>query len=238
MVKAAAIFVAAAAFLPIGAGSGRVAVPIGQAPWRGLLRVQTELGQRCTGFLIAPAVAVTAAHCLFLPRVGHFIRPGSVHVLLRYRMGRFAAHARVRRFVIASSYDPRREQATASADRAVLLLDQSIGGPGDAIALAQRLPAVGERLLLAGYGQDRDEMAVRGPPCRITAVVADAIGGIVISHDCAATLGTSGAPLLVSAGDGTWRGVGVQIEARVGAVGGRAAWLVAAPTRSGSSSDR
>ncbi|WP_428392886.1 trypsin-like serine peptidase [Lichenicoccus sp.] len=227
-----------AALLLIGAGSGRVAVPIGQAPWRGLARVQTELGERCTGFLIAPDVAVTAAHCLFLPRVGHFIRPDSVHVLLRYSMGRFAAEARVARFVIASSYDPRREQATASADRAVLLLDHAIGGPGDAIALAHHLPAVGERLLLAGYGQDRDELAVRGPPCRITSVLADAIGGVVIAHDCAATLGTSGAPLLAPAGDGTWRAVGVQIEARVGALGGRAAWLLGAATRSGSSSGR
>ena len=237
MVKAAAFFLCAAALLPVGASSGRVVVPMDQVPWRGLLRVQTELGERCSGFLIAPMVAVTAAHCLFLPKVGHFIRPDSVHVLLRYSKGRFAAHARVRRFVIPPAYDPRREQATAGSDRAILLLDHPIGAPGDSIPLARRLPAIGKRVLLAGYGQDRDEVAVRGPPCRIIAIAADAVGGAVIGHDCAATLGTSGAPLLTSAGDGTWRAVGVQIEARVGAVGGRAAWL-GAPTRSDSSSGR
>lgn len=86
-------------------------------------------------------------------------------------------------------------------------------------------PRVGTILRLAGYGQDRDELAVEGPACRVTGLRADATGHVVIAHDCAGTLGTSGAPLLAQDAAGTWRPVGVQIEARIGTAGGLASAL-------------
>jgi len=202
-------------------------VVLDDAPWRALLRVQTELGSRCTGFLIAPAVAVTAAHCLFVPRSGHFLQPGSIHVLLRYRMGRYDAHARVVRFIVSPLYDPLAQARTAGLDRAVLMLDHAIAPPGDVLKSARVTPAVGTMLHLAGYGQDRDELAVQGPACRITGLQADATGHVVIAHDCAGTRGTSGAPLVTRDADGSWQAVGVQIEARVASAGGLAAALVA-----------
>ena len=68
MVKLAQSLFLTAAFLPgFATNETPTAVRLQAAPWRGLLRVQTELGGRCTGFLVAPAVAVTAAHCLFAP---------------------------------------------------------------------------------------------------------------------------------------------------------------------------
>lgn len=218
----------ASVLLPgLSGGAPLQPVPIGEAPWRALLRVQTELGARCTGFLIGPAIAVTAAHCLFVPRAGHFLQPGYVHVLLRYRMGHYDAHARVVGFIVPPSYDPLAQARTAGLDRAVLMLDHAITSPGDVLKSTRRVPAVGTELRLAGYGQNRDELAVQGPACRITGLQADATGHLVIAHDCAGTRGTSGAPLLARGTDGSWRAVGVQIEAREGSVGGLAAALVA-----------
>ena len=155
----------------------------------------------------------------------HLLQPGSVHVLLRYRLGQYDAHARVRQFVVPAPYDPHAQARSAGSDRAVLLLDHPIAPASDAFDLARTLPAIGTRLRLAGYGQDRDEVAVAGPDCRVTGLGADAAGRIVIAHDCVGTRGTSGAPLVTQAADGAWHVVGVQIEARVGAAGGLAAAL-------------
>ena len=223
--------VLAALLLPgLSAGVPMRPVVLGDAPWRALLRVQTELGGRCTGFLIAPAVAITAAHCLFVPRSGHFVQPGSVHVLWRYRMGQYDAHAQVVRFILPPLYDPRAEARTAGLDRVVLLLDHAVAPAGDVLRFARALPAVGTGLRLGGYGQDRDELAVEGPACRVTGLRADATGHPLIAHDCAGTRGTSGAPLVARDADGSWQVVGVQIEAHAASAGGLAAALVAPET--------
>jgi protease YdgD len=59
---------ASAAELPLLPGIGvvdrRVAVDPGQPPWDAIAKVQTNIGTRCTGALIAPGTVLTAAHCL------------------------------------------------------------------------------------------------------------------------------------------------------------------------------
>ncbi len=220
--------------LPGEDGRPRLEISLAGPPWQALLRVQTRYGVRCTGFLIAPAIAMTAGHCVFAARTGRLLQPGSVHVLLRYRLGRYAAHAIAVRLVLPPGYDPAREAPQEAKDRALLLLDHPIATPGEVLRIAATLPPAGTALALAGYGADRDEVAVRGAPCRLLAISQG-----VLEHDCAGTRGTSGAPLLAPDRSGRWVVIGVQIEARIGAAGGRASALVAASaTRSDTPSDR
>ena len=204
----------------IGLADRRIPVNLEQSPWTALVRVQTELGERCSGFLVSPQVVMTAAHCLFLPRVRHFIQPGSVHVLVGYDAGRYRAHARVVRFTIASGYLPLDETASAGADRAVLVLDHQVVPASVSLPTAQAPAMLPAPVRLGGYGQDRDEIAVADPECRLTGRSADGQGRPLLAHDCDATRGTSGAPLLWRRPDGKWAAIGIQIAAVDGNAGG------------------
>ncbi len=201
----------------LGPTARRTEIDRSRMPWRALGRVQTEFAERCTGFALAPALVATAAHCLYLPKVARFIRPHEVHFLLGEHLDTFVDHARALSFAVPRGYDPTREAATARLDRAFLTLDHPVAD--EILHLATRLPPPGTRLMLGGYGQDRQERILADPACHLLAV-SDGL----IRHDCAATSGTSGAPLLAAI-DGQWRVIGVQIEAELGGIGGVAVAL-------------
>ncbi|MGI4976633.1 MAG: trypsin-like serine peptidase [Janthinobacterium lividum] len=198
----------------------RVPVDVARPPWRGVVRVQTELGTRCTGFLLAPASVVTAAHCLFSETSRHFVQPSSVHVLSGYTVGRYDGHARVTAFHVTPGYDPLDETRTAGADWAVLTLDAPLGTPDRLLPLADASAPAGTDITLGGYGQDREERLQADLHCRILATTTDGGGRPLLRHGCSATRGTSGAPLLARAPDGTWRIVGVNVAADQDGAGG------------------
>lgn len=218
----------------IGPIDRRVRVDVGAPPWNSLVRVQTELGVRCTGFLVASRVVMTAAHCLYLRQVDRFIQPGDIHVLLGYDAGRFTGHARVLRFTVPPDYRPLDEAATAGLDRAVLVLDRSLPA-ADRLAL---LPVPSSEhapvpVRLGGYGQDRDEVAISDLSCLVLERKTDQQGRPLLVHSCEATRGTSGAPLLWQRPDGGWAAIGIQIVADASA-GGLAVPVLPPGTATGS----
>jgi len=180
-----------------------VTIDVTAMPWRAvaLLRIPGE--GRCTAVLIAPRIALTAAHCLAGRRLAHEVPAGSVHVLTGYAAGGFARHS------VASSY----RRAADGVDAARLTLAEPIGL--DVLELAAADPAVGTAVMLGGYNQDRAEVIAADTACHVIAIEPGRV-----FHDCAGTRGTSGAPLLARAADGAWSVVGLQVAAFTGRAGG------------------
>lgn len=196
------------ALLPgIGAEDPRRPVNRRLSPWDALGRVQTELGGRCTGVLVAPDRVLTAAHCLVSPRSRQFVQPGSVHFLLGYDRGQWTAQARVRAYVTGEGYDTAR--GPAGADWALLTLDRRIADPRRALPLLRTPPPPRTPMMLAGYQQDRPEVLLADTGCRILGLQAGREGLPTLLHDCAGTRGASGAPLLVELPGGAWGVAGV-----------------------------
>jgi len=192
------------------AGSPRVAVDMGVPPWTALGRVQTELGTRCTGFLVAPRTVMTAAHCLFRGVTGRYVQPGSVHFLWRYDEGVYADHARVVAFAAAPGYDPLRELDTLGLDRAFLTLDHAVGTEADDVQFVPATPPIGADLLLGGYNRDHDEV-LEADRCRLRGFAVDHGGHRLLVHDCYGEPGTSGAALFARLPDGGWGVAGLEV---------------------------
>lgn len=208
----------------IGAADPRQPVAADAAPWASLGRVQTELGGRCTGALIAPRLVLTAAHCLLAPASGQFLQPRSVHVLLAYDRGRHAGHARVEAFEVAPDYRP--GSASPGADWALLRLERPLAAPP--LPLRRDPPPPRTPLMLGGWQQDRPEALLADTGCRLLGQQRDAAGRPVLLHDCAGTRGASGAPLLMREADGSWAVIGVQSAMAGGIALGQAAPVAAA----------
>ena len=205
----------ASAQLP-GLGDGtRGTVDSAVAPWSSLVRVQVPGMARCTGFLVAPDRVATAAHCLYSTRLGRFIPPGSVHVLLGYHGGGYDGHGVGATYATADGFDPRRPAETRGADVALVTLAAPLAGP----VLATGAERHG-RAVLGGYQQDRAEVVAADLDCRIEGSARDGGGRRLLVHDCAATRGSSGAPVLVRAADGAWRVIGVHVASHRHATGG------------------
>ncbi len=211
---------AAAQPLPgLGATDPRIAVDPSQAPWNAVVRVQVPGVSVCTGFMVAPRVALTAAHCLYGNRLGHFVPAGSIHLLSRYESGGFAHHTLVQSYRIAPGYDPRAPDATRGSDAAVLVLTEDVAA-GQRLPIATVVPLTETILALAGYSQDRAQRLQIDPGCRALGLVVDQVGALMLRHSCAGTKGTSGGPILQRDENGDWRVVGLQSGANPNERGG------------------
>lgn len=210
----------------IGPNAARASVDTDQRPWRGVVRVQTELGLHCTGALIGPHTVLTAAHCLFGRGTGHIVRPASVHVLAGYGYGDYAGHARAVSIEIGTGFAvaPSGERLTSSspdADWAVLTIDTALGTADRVLSVIRQLPPAGTHIMLGGYEQDRAQVILADLDCRVIGLVRDG-RALMLQHSCAGTRGVSGAPLLARLPDGGWGIVGVASVAGVGISGGLA----------------
>jgi protease YdgD len=157
---------------------------------------------------------LTAAHCLYNRRTRALLQAGSLHVLLGYNRGDYRWHRTVTRFTVGSGFDGLRSGLQAS-DWVRLELDGAIPGLVAPLPIVTELPPLGLAIALAGYNQDRSQILMADLSCHITGTTTIA-GKPFIAHDCDATRGTSGGPLLMRQDDG-WVVVGINIGATTGA---------------------
>ena len=196
----------------MGRADPRVRVDASAPPWRAVARLQVPGVVRCTAVVVAPRLAVTAAHCLWSRRLGGWVPAGSVHLLAGYSAGGFAAHILASGYRVAPGYDPADSDGTRGADLARVTLAASAEA---VMPLADESPAPGTAVAVGGYNQDRAEIIEADTHCLAIGEAHDRAGRPLLVHDCSATRGTSGGPLLVAGQLG-----GIQVGARDAAAGG------------------
>jgi protease YdgD len=187
----------------------RVPVDPTEPPWNAVAKVQSNTGNHCSGALIAPAVVLTAAHCLYNPRTRALLQPVSLHVMFGYQRSAYRWHRQVARITIGRGFDGTKGQPQP-ADWARLELAETV--PVPPLPLFDGGVKPGMAVALAGYNRDRAQLLMADLACHVLRVGTLPGGARFLAHDCAGTYGTSGAPLLTRQSAG-WAALGINIAA-------------------------
>jgi protease YdgD len=193
----------------VSAEDARHTVDINTPPWDAVARVQTNIGGRCTGTLVAPRLVLTAAHCLYNHRTRQLLQPVSLHVLFGYERGEYRIHLTVEQVRVGAGYDGTRPGVSLGRDWALLRLSGDAGVRP--LTWDSTPPTAGGNVAVAGFSQDRAHMLMVDRDCALGQVRPTDAGHLLI-HGCSASRGTSGGPVLVRDGAG-WHVAGLNIAA-------------------------
>ncbi len=192
----------------LGRNDTRRPVPADRAPWNAVGEVETTAASRCSGTLVGPRTVLTAAHCLINADATALVPARDI----TFRIGGRTARGVALRS--GSGFDTRLEQPWRS-DWAVVTLDAPLG-QGRALRVAHEPPSEGTALALPAWQHDRPGVLLADLGCRVVVFGTFGAQGMLVGHNCAGTLGSSGAPLLARAADGGFVVVGVQAKAALG----------------------
>jgi len=141
----------------------------------------------CTAVLIAPDLALTAAHCLYNRKARRWVDATYVHLLLGYERGAFAFHGRAAGYVRGE--DGQAPEVSAS-DWAVIRLQQA--APERFVPLSPLAATASEQyaVRLAGYGRPKVHLLDSSQECSVRLENALLVG------NCPANFGMSGGPIV------------------------------------------
>lgn len=187
----------------------RVRVDISKYPWRSIGRLNRS-GNFCSGVLVGPAQVITAAHCFWDKRLRKWASPESIHFVVGYERGNYAAHSKVAKYVLSGNRTPDKKYGKPGIvkDWAIATLKEPLGetfGYIPAIDINdQKLDkdeATDIVFVQAGYSKDIPHMLTVHNGCKIESIEkADETIATILLHQCDATNGDSGSPILMKKG--------------------------------------